>query len=269
MLHIEPDQWQALEDHMVGAFEARSFAHAQRWFSHHCSVLGRVQMGVVIRQGLALASAHGLSPESCVRCYTDAMCLFGSGFADDPLLPWASAVLNDPTTAADPFLRADRLHEQLWAWRDRVAPDAALWAGAGANTQVMDILRSLHVEGHAPLGPQDEPALLATGERMLLQLLPSRCLAAGPQALRQRLSQAASQAAGLGIRGRKGCLLVSLLSVGLGHAWADDPLLPWASAALRDPALGSEAQRVDRLFADGVACLRQWRALVARAPHPA
>jgi len=44
----------------------------------------------------------------------------------------------------------------------------------------------------------------------------------------------------------------------LGSGFDADPLLPWASAILKDESITDQNERVNRLHAGAVACLKQW-----------
>ena len=257
MFHISHQQWAALEDHALSAFEERTYAHLLQWFPDHCALLGRQQMGAVIRRGLERANHHGLTPECGVRSYVEFMCLLGSGFDADPLLPWAAEILNDQV-AGDPVERGDRLYDRAWQYLDHVSADFQDWTGQAANNRFVADLRPLRDERHNPLTPATVPAFSALLEQRLVRLFPAKCNYVGMTALQEHIRRGIGRAFHHGITGEKGVILVTLLMFLVGDGFDNDPLLPWVSATLADPHLTRQEEKVDQLFGEGVAFLRRW-----------
>ncbi|NJM12156.1 MAG: hypothetical protein HC889_09965 [Synechococcaceae cyanobacterium SM1_2_3] len=78
------------------------------------AALGDVLLDKLIRKGAELAKAHQLTTAKGMAIYIGLMFILGSGFADDPQLPWAAAVLQ-PTGDMNPATRAMKLYEAALA----------------------------------------------------------------------------------------------------------------------------------------------------------
>src|SRR6266498_1125429 len=99
MLTIRKTQLDTLESAAMRAFEDRTYVHLQKYFPGHCMLLAEEQMRRVIQHGWMKAKSYDLTAECCARSYIEFMCLLGSGFDTDPLMPWAAEILNDRTTS--------------------------------------------------------------------------------------------------------------------------------------------------------------------------
>ncbi len=111
MLVITESNFAALETVAVDAFLKRTAQHLRQWFPHHCQPLPDQQLHAAIRTGWQKAKPHGLTPECCVRSYLELMCLLGSDFDTDSLLPWATETLHDQAVT-DQIARGDLLHKR-------------------------------------------------------------------------------------------------------------------------------------------------------------
>lgn len=254
MLTIRRPQFEALSDARVVGFEDRTLRHLQRWMPRHCRVLGEAQMRVVIRHGLTRASAHGLGLECTVIGYIDLMCLLGSGFDTDPLLPWVAPVLQGGPAREDPVVRADRLYDAAWAYIDTIVGDYRDTGGRPLTERLVVLLRE------ARAAPRDAPADDDAFDQRLLATLatyfPAKAAATGTARLAALAAAGRRRAQQHGFASERGMLLVTALMFILGNGFDEDPLLPWVSTALTSGE--PEAVRIDQLFVHGADMLRRW-----------
>ena len=257
MLTIRKMQMDALESAAIRAFEDRTFQHLQKYFPGHCTLLGEEQMRRVIQQGWVKAKSYDLTPECCVRSYIEFMCLLGSGFDTDPLLPWAAEVLNDRTTS-DQVARGDRLYHRAWEYIDRVIPDYRDATGQPSTARFVGELEQLRTEPDDSLTTDSMPAFSRELTARLERVFPAKCHYVGKERMSDLIPAGIEAAAKYGITGRRGVTLFITLMFVLGRGFDTDLLLPWASAALNDATITEQKKRVNRLYVEGLDCLRRW-----------
>lgn len=261
MLKIVSPQWQALQSQALEAFEQRTVRHLAHYFPRRAALAGEAALQATVRLGLERARAHHLDTEACVRCYVEAMLLMGSHFDTDPLLPWAARTLADPSTEADPLGRGDRLHAQVWAFAERVAPDTRAWAAPGGPPGLAEALRQLRDEPLHAASPEATADAVRRCQPLLWRLFPARFSAVGEAAVAAHLQRSPAAAERCGLEGPRGTALAAVLGFALGHGFDRDPLLPWVADALAPAPAGPAGDRAaapaaDRLFAALVAQLR-------------
>lgn len=257
MLTISSAQMSAIENARILAFEDRTCAHLKQYFPRHHQVLGEAPLRRVIRLGLQKAKSHDLTAECCVRAYIESMCLLGSGFDTDPLLPWAAAILNDKS-AFGQVERGDRLHEQVWDYVDYVSQDYMDSSGQPAVAQLAGEIRGLR-QGHDEILAEEKYPEFATQLAWRIEnAFPAKCRYVGGKRIRDLIPRGVKSAWSYGITSERGITLFTVFLFVLGNGFADDPLLPWASAALNDKLIVSEVARTDRLYAEGVGFLKRW-----------
>jgi len=96
-------------------------------FPAKCAYVGRERWLGVIPQGVRSARAFGITTERGTALFTILRFVLGEGFAHDPLLPWASNILND-RAITNQTEKIDRLYAEglgfLKRWWDS-APEEA------------------------------------------------------------------------------------------------------------------------------------------------
>lgn len=261
MLIIRKTQLDELQALAIRQFEDRTFEHLQRHAPGHCALLSKPQMLRVVHLGWQKAARHGLTGECCVRSFIDLMCLLGSHFDTDPLLPWAAEILADTDTQQ--VVRGDRLYDRAWQHIACLVPDYRDPAGQPTTARFVTELRQLRQLSDTAAAdvarPQFSRALMARLERVF----PAKFGCVGERRIAGLVDAGIVAAAGYGVRGERGLTLFVALMFVLGSSFAQDPLLPWAAAVLADPAVDDEPTRVDRLFADGIHFLNAWWSLSA------
>lgn len=93
-----------------------NFASELAWriktvFPAKCQYVGEQRVQNLIPRGVRSARAYGITTDRGITLFTVLMFVLGSGFADDPLLPWAQATLNDKGIANE-IDRVDRLYAE-------------------------------------------------------------------------------------------------------------------------------------------------------------
>jgi len=262
MLTLRQEQMDALEQAAVRDFEDRTYAHLQQYFPTHCDMLGRERMVRVIHYGWKQSEGYYLTAECCVRSYIEFMCLLGSHFDTDPLLPWAAEILND--ISGDQVARGDLLYDRSWEYIRRLVPDYRNADGTPNTARFVIEMRQLRQEPDAAVRLDAMPAFTRALHERIARVFPAKHGVVGAALTDDVIHGSIATAAGYGIRGTRGLTLFAVLSFVLGSGFHDDLLLPWASAALNDTGAADEKRKVDQLFAGGVDFLRTWW----RSPHP-
>lgn len=256
MLAMKKDQMEVFEAGALKSFEHRTLRHLQAYFPAHCKLVGEEAMRNTIRLGWSKCVAHRLTPECCARSYIEFMCLLGSGFDADPLLPWAGALLAD-RSIIDPVERGDLLHERAWDHLRRVAPDYDDLLANKENSRFIEELRQLNALADDPMEGATAHAVSLGLFRHMGRVFPAKTAIAGDAALHEASVLALEVAQRCNIRGERGMALIALLSLLAGTSFDQDPLLPWVKPTLSDLAQ-PESQRVDRLIKRGIAELKRW-----------
>lgn len=259
---IRKEQMQAFELNATKSFEDRVYIHLTRWFPNHCELVGEAQMRQVIQTGWKKANTYRFTAACCVQSYIEFMCLLGSGFDTDVLLPWAAEILNDDN--ADQLARGDRLHQKTWEYIDHVAKDYRDDKGRPTTARFMGDLRELRHDRDDVGPPLDSAPLLESLRMQIERLFPSKCRYVGETNVRESINSGAKNAERYGITAWRGVILFASMGFVLGSGFDEDPLLPWSSSTLRDPSISDQRKRADKLFAQGVSFLNRWWELSSR-----
>ena len=263
MLIIRQTQIDVLAQLRLREFEDRVLEHLRHWMPRHSLLLGEEPMRRVVQHGLRKARRYGLDSECTVIGYVDLMCLLGSGFDTDPLLPWAAPILTE-AARGDPVERGDRLYDAAWEYIGRIVADYRDQDGKPLTERLVLLLREGRATPREELAEAAFPAFGEDLQRTLATYFPAKSAAVGEAqiaALAQRARRRADQHR---LSGQRGILLLAVLMFILGDGFDNDPLLPWVSPILTADA--DEATRVDRLFASGTENLRRWWDMVKTNP---
>jgi hypothetical protein len=107
---LRNDQVRALSEAANTRFENRMMVHVQKFFPRERSALGEDGTRNLIREGMRQAPQYGFHNEREVCQYIDLMVVWGQDFATNERLPWARALLTDPTLT-DPAWKMSRLYK--------------------------------------------------------------------------------------------------------------------------------------------------------------
>ena len=147
--------------------------HLRGFASRLAETCGEPALRVLIRLGVARAKAQGLTLRGPVRLFIELMVMFGSEFDKDPLLPWASAALDNPAVK-DQMARAETLHRASLAYIET--------AVGPKDSYVIAALRRLDeedIKGYDISSRNFEERAL----RKLRAIYPQKCVVAGDPAL--------------------------------------------------------------------------------------
>ena len=95
-LVIREAQLEAFAGAVDAGLHRRLAAHLRDHFPDDCAELGEEGLGEVVEQGVERAAAHGFEVERDVALYLGLVFVLGPEFDEDPALPWARRVLEDP-----------------------------------------------------------------------------------------------------------------------------------------------------------------------------
>jgi hypothetical protein len=185
------------------------------------------------------------------------MCLLGSGFDTDPLLPWAAEILNDKTTS-DHVARGDRLYSRAWEYIAGVIPDYRDATGQPITPRFVGELKQLRNESDDTLTADYIPTYSRELIARLERVFPAKCRYVGNDRVSALIPAGIEAAARYGITGQRGITLFIALMFVLGRGFDRDPLLPWASEILNDATITEQNKRVTKLYGEGLDCLSRW-----------
>jgi hypothetical protein len=246
MLIIRKEQMQVFEQAAVKSFESRMVEHLKKEFPKHSEAMGEGALQKVVRRGRERAAKYGLAGERSVRLYLELMLMLGSGFDEDPQLPWAADVLRNQG-AGEETARIDALYKKVGEYAHRTA---------GPKNEYLDrALRALpaeKLEGYIGSGaPSFEDYML----RRLGMLYREKAEAVGREPLRVMIARGVEGARRTRLITEAGVMLYVFLMFFLGSGFASDPQFRWASEILKDETLGEPAKKATRLHEAAMAYL--------------
>ncbi|MDI1480916.1 hypothetical protein [Polyangium sp. y55x31] len=221
---IRQDQFEVLERDVGIAELQRDVIRRLGERSPGCfAIVPERAIAAVTRLGVERAARRGLTRVGPVRLFVEMMILFGSAFDDDPLFPWAEAVLVEahPTQGQ----KADRLHDAMMEY---------LRAVPGIDQErTLAAMRRFEPIATRVLSMDVSPeAMREVILRETRALSPERLGYLGPAGEARAVDTWARLAEAHGLRGG-GAVVYALLACLLGHGFATDPLFAWADTKLR------------------------------------
>jgi hypothetical protein len=183
------------------------------------------------------------------------MFILGSSFDEDPLLPWAKQALSE-SEGEHEDARIDRLNALVWDHVEGIRPELVRVDGEGSV--FIEEIRALREEPNELLTPLSMAPLPQRAFDWLARLFPSKCRRAGEGCVRLSIDRGIERATELGLGTPRGALMLVAMRFVLGSGCTEDPLLPWLPPILRDPAVFSTSERVDRVFSATLNCLSRW-----------
>jgi hypothetical protein len=249
MLIIRKEQMQVFEEAAVRGFESRMVEHLKKEFPKQSEAMGDAAVREVVRRGREKAATYGFAGERSIRLYLQLMLTLGSGFDEDPQLPWAAEVLRKQD-AGDETARIDALYQKVIEDANRTA---------GKKSEYLDrALRALpaeKLEGYAGSGaPSFEDYML----RRLSMLYREKAEAVGREALRVLIARGVEGARRTRMITEAGVVLYVFLMFFLGSGFESDPQFRWASEILKDETLGEPAKKAARLREAAMAYLARF-----------
>jgi hypothetical protein len=212
--------------------------HLQSFVPRFSEILGDAGLRRCIRFGVERARVYGIENPGFLRFYVELMFMYGGMFDTDPLVPWARRILRNPSIPNE-AARVNRLYEAMLWYLEHIGGPKRSFATQALRNLQKGRFKDMPV---AELRASEQKALDALSE-----LYPQRCAYLGEPLLRQLLQRGAEEAARHGIGTDRGIVLLTGMMFAMGHGAAEDPLLPWISTTLRDPAIKDPERRVARL----------------------
>ena len=238
MLTIRTAQFEALRAVPRGVFEDSMVAHLAKYAPKHCEVIGQDAVRAAIRLGIDRARTYGLTNRGPVRFYLESMFMFGSDFDTDPQFSWATAILNDGRLT-DQMAKADRLYETAMAFVDEIAGPGYAYA-----IEALRRARQIRFDDLPPPGAGFVDEMMTKLER----IHPQKVRYLGADATRKLITYGEALSAGLPLTPERGAGLCVAAMFAVGHGFGHDPLLPWISRTIVNPAIVSPDVRVKRLY---------------------
>jgi hypothetical protein len=258
---IRPAQIEAFASPYTQDFEPGAMAHIQVAFPKHYGFLQDDGARAVIAHGRDRAREYGLGDRRSTLLYIDFTLLLGRSFDEDPQLPWAAAILNDPSLGrqkpldvihTEPPVRAVRLHEYATAYLDLVS---------GLDNEFIDeAQRRLLHESPAVRAPHTDEVFEKEVLERLRILWPEKYEYIGEAAAVALTRSGVHKMRGYGFSAPAGAFFGVVAMYMLGSGFDEDPLFSWATAAIRDGD-GTEKERAERFYEKGMQYLKSWCAL--------
>lgn len=226
---------QLMEDGLVG--------HFLRHYPRECRQAGGAsQMRKLVQQGIQRARAYEFQTQHQIGFYTALMIMLGSDFDHDPQLSWAAEQLADDSAGP-----SDRIQYLF-----RSAVDY-LSATAGEDSELI-VRAMLRIRAWDP-----ETAPETTGGQweddvcgLFQRLYPGKFEFQGDVATVEMLRHSAESAARYEISSQQGRTIYALHMFMLGSGFDSDLLHPWAARSLKDPAVATEKERIDKLWSSAM-----------------
>jgi hypothetical protein len=238
MFRLRAAHLEAFETAARAEFEEEMLVHLEAHAPKQFEMIGKFEMRRVIQVGIRGAALYGLTNRGPVRFYIDLMCILGSNFDTDPLLPWAGKVLGT-WKSGDQMAQADRLYDELLAYRAEVVGPDSVFEKAALRRVNPELFQSLL----SPKAVSDGRVVLT-----LHDIYPQKAARAGQRAMETFVARGSMLAKSNAIAGGLGSSIVIILMYLFGHGCAADPLLPWIGQALRNCAGRSSSQEMELLF---------------------
>lgn len=112
MLTIRKAQMEEFEKGVLRQFEEEMAVHLQEFFSEECEILGNERLYDIIRFAIEKAGEYNIELRNDICIFTDIMFAFGRNFDNDPDLPWAKEILNNPEFDDEPSEKVELLYEE-------------------------------------------------------------------------------------------------------------------------------------------------------------
>lgn len=230
-------------------FEQEMIDHLHAFAPPRCELAGREAVAKLVSLGIGRAHAWAFTKRGPVRLYLELLMLFGWGFDEDPLFPWARKILGSGTHA-NQLDRAKTLFErQRRCVAELMGPDRQ--AGGRALSRLRDRAASDVV--------LNEDGLEDQLVEMMFAVYPEKAEHAGETALRQLIRRMDRKAVDL-FDGTpvttEARALFAVLGFAGGCAFQDDPMLrPLIGRSLEDRGGRGPQDRVNRLRVRAIAYL--------------
>ncbi len=212
-------------------------AHFRRFTPPLYATLGDERAEAAVRRGVARAVELGFTKRGPIRLFLELEWLFGTGFDDDPQLPWAGETLRDPALD-DEMFRAGRLEKLCLGYLDEVHGPEGRNADAALRRLEAEAPRWVYTESH---WRSELAEALAT-------VFPEKASHIGPLGVERVLDRAELRAAEVfGAQELRGRCVLAILMFSFGADCTRDPYYPWIGATLTNPKNDDPGRRAEAL----------------------
>jgi hypothetical protein len=227
----------AIRAETARTFEGEMVRHLAAFSPPLFKAIGEPQLREAIRFGVAAADRHGFTTRGPVRLYLELMLLFGSRFDTDPQYPWAQEILNERDSAPQ-AQRADVLYRRTLHFLEKV--------NGPNDTHTLAALRRIRSFAARPL-PTATDGFARSMFDEVCRIHPQKAAYLGVAPLQALILEGGRGARSFGFSSPRAFTLMIALMLAFGHGCTDDPLYPWISRTLRDPAIADPEARAGRL----------------------
>jgi hypothetical protein len=220
-MKIRREQMAAFEDAALQKWEQELAEYARAFAPQQTAVAGEENVRLAIKSVRQRCEYYGFTDRGPFRLFLELVLSFGSGFDTDPLLPWASSVLQ---LDLDQHRRAGQLY-------DRSKEYFLLVNGKDDEFAVKAIQRALTLsEDSIGTDLADVDSRIAS---LLQTTYPEKYVYCGPAAIDALLRTVNETAYRYTIATNLGRAIVAGVLFAFGHQADSDPLYPWVGRALR------------------------------------
>ena len=221
MLKISASQMLTMRAASIAGFTHEMVRHIRRFCPRLVHSLSSSELLGIVGVTIQQARARGFTRRGPLRLWVEFSFMFGSGFTEDPMLPWIGAVLTD-NDEDDQMERAWRLHDLWPVYREAVlGPSHEFYVAA---LRRVDSISELDTRKHIPGN-----AFIA---EILGKIYPERLHHAGLQAHQQLVRKALTMSHGIGSDSPSDVFLIAILMSFVGHDCFRDPRHAWLGEAL-------------------------------------
>jgi len=219
-------------------FEKRLIRHFFRFYERECKDLGEDQVHLVIKYGIEKAEKYGYSSQRDIGFFISLMFLFGSGFDNDPQLPWAKSGLED-ASVEDTSDRIGKVWSNAMLYIDTVAGES--------NEHLVVAMKKLRDYDFSAIRQMQGNKFKTHANTVLTELYPTKCEYHKEEITRQLVLDGMATAKSFGLEDNESVIMFLILKLFLGGEFYMDPLYPWISAILNDDTLNSveKSQRLN------------------------
>lgn len=223
MLTVSHDQIARMQDARRREYCQELVAHCRARLPVVTAALRDAELARAVTDGVARAQRFGFERRGGTRLVVESSLLFGCGFADDPLHPWAAPALATPHFVVE-RRRARKLHD---AMQGHIA--GLLRGSSESPAELVSTLRRFLARDTFEI----PTATWATDLAALLETWFRRQTAAAPPGACLRLVRhIGGRASALSLKTPDDAAHCVALQIGFGHRWYEDPALPWLQRAL-------------------------------------
>ena len=209
-------------------FEKRLIRHFFRFYERECKDLGVDQVHLVIKNGIEKAEKCGYSSQRDIGFFISLMFLFGSGFDNDPQLPWAKSGLLDESVA-DTSDRIGRVWSSAMQYIDTVTGEK--------NEHLIMAMKKLNDYDFSAIHQIPDIEFANHVCIQLDKLYSVKCEYHKKKVTQKLVLDGIATAKSFGFEDNESIIMFCILKLFIGWEFYRDPLYPWVSKILNDDSI--------------------------------